>query len=318
MARLNNTMKPPKRPRLTEDGALGRFSYFLNRAFINMRQNLFASLVTVATIALALLIVSLLLLVFVNIEEVAAGWSDRVQVTAYFPEDLAPEEVARLSRAIEAVPGTAGVRYVSREEALSRFRDRLKGQESLLEGVSSEVLPASFEIALKRGVRTSYGTEAYVTALRRIPGIGEVQYGEEWVQRFTTFLTFMRLLAAVIGCFLLLAVTFIVSNTIKLTVYSRRDELELLSLVGATRFFIKAPFLLEGLIQGAAGALLALLLLFGSWLAFFYNAENFLAISPAASGLTFLPLTHVAAIIAGGALLGLAGSMAALKRFSTC
>jgi cell division transport system permease protein len=225
--------------------------------------------------------------------------------------------LSRLTGAIESISGTASVRYVSREEALKRFRERLRGQESLLEGVSAEVLPASLEISLKRSIRTADGTDAYVTSLRRIPGISEVQYGEEWLQRFSTFLTFMRLLAAVIGCFLLLAVTFIVSNTIKLTVYSRRDELELLSLVGATRFFIKAPFFLEGFIQGAAGAVTALLLLFGSWLAFFYNAENFLAVSPAAAGLTFLPLTHVVAIVAGGALLGLAGSMAALKRFST-
>jgi cell division transport system permease protein len=317
MGRYKNSLKPGKRPRLTEEGVLGRLSYFLGRAVANIQQNLFASLVTTATIALALLIVSLMLLVFVNLEEVAAGWSDRVQVTAYFPEDLAPVELARLKGAIEAISGTAAVRYVSRDEALKRFRDRLKGQESLLEGVSAEVLPASLEISLKRSFRTAEGTEAYVASLNRISGIGEVQYGEEWLQRFTTFLTFMRLLAAVIGCFLLLAVTFIVSNTIKLTVYSRRDELELLSLVGATRFFIKAPFFLEGFIQGAAGAVIALLLLFGSWLAFFYNAENFLAISPTAAGLTFLPVAHVIAIVAGGAFLGLAGSMAALKRLST-
>jgi cell division transport system permease protein len=317
MVRPKNALKPGKRPRLTESGVMGRLSYFLVRALTNMRQNLFASLVTTATIALALLIVSLLLLVFVNLEEVAAGWSDRVQVTAYFPDELAPDDISRLKRAIEAIPGTAAVHYVSRDEALTRFRERLKGQESLLEGVSAEVLPTSLEISLKRSTRTMEGTDAYVAALRRVPGIDEVQYGEEWLHRFTTFLTFMRLLAAVIGCFLLLAVTFIVSNTIKLTVYGRRDELELLSLVGATRFFIKAPFLLEGLIQGAAGAILSLVVLFGSWLAFFYNAENFLAISPTVAGLTFLPLTHVAAILAGGALLGLVGSMAALKRFNT-
>jgi cell division transport system permease protein len=309
-------MKPAKRPRLTEEGITGRSFYFIARAVTNMRQNLFASVVTTATIALALLIVSLLLLVFVNVEEVAAGWSDRVQVTAYFPEDLPPEELSRLKTAIEAIPGTSAVHYVSREEALKRFRERLKGQESLLEGVSPEVLPSSLEISLKRNVRTIDGTEAYVSALRRIPAISEVQFGEEWLQRFTTFLTFMRLLAAVIGCFLLLAVTFIVSNTIKLTICARQDELELLSLVGATRFFIKAPFILEGFIQGTAGALLAVLILFGSWLAFFYNAESFLAISPETAGLSFLPFAYVAAIVAGGALLGLVGSLAALKRYT--
>jgi cell division transport system permease protein len=311
-------MKPVKRPRLSDEGLLGRFRYYFGRAFANMKQNVFLSLVTTGTITLALLIVSLLLLVFVNIEGVAEGWSSRVQVTAYFQQELAPADAARLKSSIEALPGTASVKYVSRDEALVRFRERLKGQESLLEGVTPDVLPASLEIALKKASRTTEGTEAYVQALKRLPGITEVQFGEEWVRRFNSFLMFLRLLGAVLGVFLLLTVTFIVSNTIKLTIFARKDELELLSLVGATRFFIKAPFLIEGVVQGTVGALVSMVLLFGSYLALLNNAGNFLAFDPSAAGLVFLSPAYLLALLAGGALLGFLGSLSALKKFIPC
>jgi cell division transport system permease protein len=127
----------------------------------------------------------------------------------------------------------------------------------------------------------------------------------------------MRLLGALLGGFLIIAVIFIVSNTIKLTIYSRRDELEVMSLVGATRFFIKAPFLLEGLIQGMAGSVLSVALLFGLYEVFLHNAGNFLTFNPATSGLSFLPLEYIAALLLAGAVLGFIGSLTSLKRFIT-
>jgi len=250
------TIKPFKRPTLAGDGFGGRAGFFLTRAVTNIRQNVFVNIVTIGTIMLALLIVSLFLLIFVNLESAAENWSERVQVTVYFDKELTSQDQTAFREKISALSGVSRVNYVTRDEAFKRFKSRLRGQETLLEGVRAEVLPTSFEIALKRSCRDTVSVENFVTALKRIPGITEVQYGEEWVRRFNSFLNFMRLLAALLGGFLVIAVVFIVSNTIKLTIYSRRDELEVMALVGATRFFIKAPFLLEGLIQGMAGSAL--------------------------------------------------------------
>ncbi|MBI5485506.1 MAG: ABC transporter permease [Deltaproteobacteria bacterium] len=307
--------KPLKRPTLAGDGFGGRIGYFLTRALTNIRQNIFVSVVTIGTITLALLIVSLFLLVFVNLENAAENWSERVQVTVYFDRELAPQEQTALRGRIEALPEAARVSYVSREEALKRFKNRLRGQDTLLEGVRPEVLPTSFEISLKRANRDTQGVENFVTSLKHIPGITEVQYGEEWVRRFNSFLNFMRLLGALLGGFLVLAVVFIVSNTIKLTIYARRDELEVMSLVGATSFFIKAPFLLEGLIQGLGGAVIAIVLLFGLYEGFLHNAGSFLTFNPVSSGLGFLPFEYIAGIILSGAILGFIGSLTSLKRF---
>lgn len=304
-----------KRPKLAGEGFGGRLGYFCSRALTNIRQNVFVNVVTIGTITLALLIVSLFLLVFVNLENSAENWSERIQVTVYFDHELTNQEQAAFKSKISALRGTSRLAYVSREEALKRFKGRLRGQETLLEGVRPEILPTSLEISLKTSQRDSAGVESYVTQLKKIPGITEVQYGEEWVRRFNSFLTFMRLLGALLAGFLIVAVVFIVSNTIKLTIYARRDELEIMSLVGATRFFIKAPFLVEGIIQGGAGALLSIVLLFGFYEVFLHNAASFLTFNPVTAGLAFLPFEYITAIVAAGIVLGFLGSLTSLKRF---
>ena len=303
------------RPKLAQEGLFGRLSYFSSRALANLRQNVFVSVVTVGTISLALLIASLFLLVYVNLEGMAEGWSDKVQVTAYFDREPAPLAVAALKGRVQAIPGTAKVVFVGQVEAEKRLRGRLKGQESLLEGITPEVLPASLEISLDRKHRENEAVAAYVRSLKQIQGITEVQYGEEWVKRFNSFMNLFRLMGALLGGFMTIAVLFIVSNTIKLTIYARKEELELLGLVGATRFFIKAPFLIEGVLQGAAGAVLSLVALLGCYFAFLRNAGNFLGINPVSAGLSFLPASHLAAIVCGGVLLGFIGSLTSLKRF---
>ena len=343
------------RPKLAQEGFFGRLSYFCNRAIANLRQNVFVSVVTVGTIALALLIASLFLLVYVNLAGMAEGWSDKVQVTAYFDAEPAPLAVAALKGRAQAIAGTARVVFVSQVEAEKRLRGRLKGQESLLEGISPEVLPASLEISLDRGHRENEQVAAYVRSLKQIQGISEVQYGEEWVRRFNSFMNLFRLMGTLLGAFMTIAVLFIVSNTIKLTIYARKEELELLGLVGATRFFIKAPFLIEGgllgawlspepdnreelveilntayqknlldadalsmiegVLQGAAGAVISLVALLGCYFAFLKNAGNFLGINPASAGLCFLPASHLAGVVLGGVLLGFIGSFTSLKRF---
>lgn len=310
-----NKIKPQLRPKLAQEGFFGRLGYFSARAVANLRQNVFVSAVTVGTISLALLIASLFLLVYVNLAGMAQGWSDKVQVTAYFDSEPAPLAVAALKTRVNALPGTSKVVFVSQVEAEKRLRGRLKGQESLLEGITPEILPASLEISLDREHRESDAVAAYVASLKKIPEINEVQYGEEWVKRFNSFMNLFRLMGLLLGAFLAVTVLFIVSNTIKLTIYARKEELQLLGLVGATRFFIKAPFLIEGILQGALGALISLVALLGCYFAFLKNAANFLGVNPAAAGLTFLPATHLAAILAGGVLLGFIGSATSLKRF---
>lgn len=308
--------KNVKRPKHSQEGVTGRFRYFLGKTFVNIRQNLLLHSLATGTITLALLIIALFLMVYVNVERTADDWSTKVEVTVYFDREPVPLQLAAIKRSIMELPGAAKVTFISKDEAAKRFRGRLKGQESLLEGVTADILPASLEIGLKREYRTDEAIQGFVGRLRKVSGIGEIQYGDDWVRKFNAFMNFLRLVGMLLGVFLLLAVSFIVSNTIKLTIFARRDELEILSLVGATRFFIKAPFLLEGIIQGVTGAVLAILFLGGIYLGLLQNAENFLALSPA-SGITFLPPEYLAGLIILGVIIGFMGSLTSLKRFIT-
>lgn len=300
---------------MSSDGVGGRIRYFFARALLNIRQNVLVNVLAIGTITLALLIVSLFLLIFVNLESTADEWSGKIQVTAYFNTEPTPQELSAIMTRVKAIDGTDKVGYVSKQEAMKRFRERLKGQETLLEGVPADVLPSSIEITLKRNSREDAAMEAYVGRLKKVPGIAEVQYGEEWVRRFNTFMNFLRFVGALLGGFLLMAVLFIVSNTIKLTIYARKEEIEVMELVGATRFFIKAPFLIEGIIQGAAGAVLSLLILVAAFFGFLHSATNFVNFSSSVSGLSFLPPLYIAGILAGGVVLGFLGSLTSLKRF---
>lgn len=315
MKRNKPSKRSAKRPKLSGDAFGGRFGYFVARAVTNIRQNMLVNVLTVGTITLGLLILSLFLLVYVNVEGLAENWSEKVQVTVYFESDPDPVTLRTLTAQVDALPGTANAKFVSQGEALNRFRERLKGQEALLEGIAPDILPASLEIRLKKGHRESAAVDSYVSRLKRIPGVSEVQYGEEWVRRFSTFMTFMRVTGLVLGSFLVLAVVLIVSNTIKLTIYARQDELEIMALVGGTKWFIKIPFLIEGIIQGTAGAVLAELVLLCVYLAFLHNAGNFLSFNPADAGLSFLPPDWLAGLLAGGMILGFLGSLTSLKRF---
>lgn len=309
--------KSGKRPVLSREGFLGQSKYFFNRAILNIRQNLLVNLLTVGTVSLSILIFSLLLLLYVNLEKVTEQWSERVQITAYFDRELQDRELKSLVTAIKALPGTDEISYISKNEALQRFRDRLRGQEALLEEVSADILPASLEIRLKKDFRSDDALRTYAAKLGKIPGVSEIQYGEDWVRRFNNFMDFMKLIGLLVGSFLVLAVVFIVANTIKLTIYARKDELELLGLVGATRLFIKIPFIIEGMLQGIAGAGLAIIVLFGLYYGFLHNAGAFLGFNPLESHVVFLPLSYMLGMLGGGVLLGFLGSITSLKRFIT-
>lgn len=310
MSHSRHTVRPPA----VSKSSGGHLGYFTRKAIENLRNNRLVTLITICTITLALLIISLFMLIYVNMEGTIDQWSRKVAVTVYFDTEPPPLELAALKNRIIRLPGTESVKYVSKEEAHKIFLSRLKGQESLLEGVSADILPSSFEITLKKEFRSTDSVSIYVARLKQQPGVGEVQYGEEWVKKFLTFFQFLRVIGLLIAGFLVLAVLFIVSNTIKLTVLARHDELEILALVGATPFFIKAPFLIEGVLQGVTGALLAVSILTAGYYTLLANAVNFLSFNPADAGMVFLPLVHIFALILGGVLLGFIGSLVSLKR----
>lgn len=292
---------------------IGLLGYFLRKALGNIWINPFLSLVTLSTIAISMLILGLFSLIYLNVQQSLQQMGGELQITAYLQETISPEQAKVLRSKVADWPEVEKITYLSKEQALARFRSQLREYAGILEGLKENPLPASLELTLMPQYGRSGNIKELSTRLGRLPGVAEVQYGRKWMAKLRVFVEVMKLVGITVGGLLLIATIFVISNTIKLTFYSRREELEIMRLVGATDFFIKAPFLIEGLLHGLGGALLAagglsLLILF-----LFSHLDLPLRLAVMAGSLPTGQL--VAGFLGLGLLLGVLGSMVSLRRF---
>ncbi len=292
---------------------IGLLVYFLRKALGNIWTNPFISLVTLSTIAISMLILGLFSLIYLNVQQSLHQVGGELQITAYLQETISPKQAEVLRSKVADWPEVEGITYISKEQALARFRSQLREYAGILAGLKENPLPASLELTLMPQYGRSGNIKELSTRLGRLPGVAEVQYGRKWMAKLRVFVELMKLVGITVGGLLLIATIFVISNTIRLTFYSRREELEIMRLVGATDFFIKAPFLIEGLLHGLGGALLAagglsLLILF-----LFSHLDLPLRLAVMAGSLPTGQL--VAGFLGLGLLLGVLGSMVSLRRF---
>jgi len=293
---------------------LERILYLFRRALRNIRQSPVLCGAAIGTVAVSLTIMAFFAIVVLNVQQLTSHWSREVQVIAYLDEVPGASELKAWIEDIESLPQVAGVRFLDRQQAFERFRARLGSDDSLLAGVKPDILPASLEIRLKPESRNREGVADVVNHLRQRQGLEDLRYGQDWLDRFEAFLGLLRFGFLILGGFLLFATLFIVANTIKLTLYARKEELEVMSLVGGTPWFIKTPFLLEGALQGLFGGLLAI---GGAFLLFYgflqHGLENLL-LAAGLEGIRFLPGSCQLGLVVLGSLLGIFGSLISLRR----
>jgi cell division transport system permease protein len=292
-----------------------RFGYFFRSALRGIRENFFVTFLSVITITVSLLTLSAFFFLYLNLRASAARWGGEVQVVSYLTESVSADEANHLSEMISRLPGVSAVKYVSMEDALARFRHDLGGQSGILDGLTYNPLPASFEIQLREGGRNPERVKEVAGRVAELGSIEEVQYGEEWLTQYTAFIKLLELAGVVIGAFLLLGSVLIVSNTIRLAVYARREELEILSLVGASGGFIRIPFLIEGITLGFLGAALAVSILYAGYLHLLSRVEESLLLSVGGFEPIFLPLSALLGLLGIGAAVGLFGSALSVRRF---
>ena len=292
--------------------ALARLEYVLRAALRGIAAGPLTSGVAVATIAISLTLVGAFVLLLSNMRALLDEFGDALVVVAYLEDDLTPpawQELAEVSRTLE---GVDRVVVVSKEAALERFSEGVGRGAALLSGLPENPLPASLEISLVPELRSAEGLERVVAALTGLPGIEALSSGLDWVEGYLRAVALVRGVALGLGAILGFAALLIVSNTIRLAIVSRRDELELLSLVGASRAFIGTPFLIEGVIQGLLGGLAALLVLFGLFHLVLPGLEFGLALLLGGVAPHFFDAGSALLLLAGGGGLGLLGSGAAL------
>ncbi len=291
---------------------LVQLNYFVRTSLRGLRSSPVTSAAAVATIGVSLVLVGTFALLLWNMEGLLNRFGDALFVTAYLEDGLPVEDRKALVELVATVEGVERVRVVSQREALERFQASVGRGSALLEGLAENPLPASLEITLLAERRSTEGLRVVVESVDGLPGISELASGQDWVEGYLRAVALVRAVGMGLGLILALATVLIVANTIRLAVLARRDEIEILTLVGASRVFVATPFLIEGLVQGAAGGVAAVAVLLGLFRLVLPGFEFGLEFLLGGVAPRFFSVAEAAALVGGGAGLGLFGSAAGL------
>jgi cell division transport system permease protein len=283
------------------------------RAAVNLWRAPLPSLVAVLTIGLSLFIGASFVLGVLTARALVASWGGEASVTVYLDKATTDDQARALVKQVTDERKNLEVRYVDRAQALARLRSDLGELGSALDGLPQNPLPPSLEI-MPRQALPAAGVRVLAAELLLMPNVRDIEYGREWLDKLEALGGGLRTfgagaLLAVIGAALL-----VVANTIRLAVYARRDEIEIMKLVGATDGYVRAPFLMEGALQGVLGAALAAggIVAVQHWL--LPRASQAFAFAAGVNAVHLLPV-HAAGLIAAGALVGFVGSWIAVARF---
>jgi cell division transport system permease protein len=292
-------------------GVLYQCLYFVRTAARGLRASPVISVVAVTTIGITLVLVGVFALLAYNMEDLHDQFGTDLRLTAYLSPDLPDTELDGLASRAAALDGVERVVAITPEQALDRFRASVGDGGALLEGLDENPLPASLEITLEPAAQSAQAVAQLTANMQGWDGVDELSSGRDWVEGYLRAVSMVKGVGIGVGLILSTATLLIIANTIRLGIFSRRDELEILSLVGAGRVFVRMPFLLEGALQGGAGGAIAIAILFALFQlalpGFEFGLELLVGTAP-----RFFTAWESMVLIAGGAGIGLLGSAAAL------
>jgi cell division transport system permease protein len=295
------------------DAPSNTFSYFFREAVRRIWVAKRTSFVAVAMIAISLLIVGSFLLVAENLGRAAAQWQGKSRIVIYLEATATTDEVRALDAYLAARPELSKRRYVTREEALVRFKSYFTNLSEVVGQLDDNPFPPSYEVEIDPRLAQSRGLAGNISALRAMRGVDQVQYDWEWLTRLRRLVNIINIIGLVAGGILGIAACFTIANVIRLTMMLYHEEIEIMRLVGATERIIRGPFLIEGFLQGTIGGVLAVVLLF----AVYETARRSLAPSSSILWsflfLGFLPWQKLAALVAGGMFAGWFGSWLSVR-----
>jgi cell division transport system permease protein len=286
-------------------------SYSFDEALRSLWRGRQSGLLSTATIALALFVLGGFLFVTTNLDRLGAEWGSGAEMSVYLKDQVSDDE----RRAIEALlvdsDMVAGRQYVSKQDALARFRQTFADLSTTVDGLGDNPLPASYEVRLRSGSSVRADLETLAAKIRETPGVADVRDDRQWLTRLLSAISILRTVGLVLGALLTLAAALTVANVVRLALYARRDEIEIMNLVGAPAGYIRGPFVMEGVFQGGIGAVAAL-----SALAIVFFALRVPYLVPLASALSlssirFLPFEVSVMLLLGGMAVGCIGGLVA-------
>jgi cell division transport system permease protein len=288
-------------------------TYFLKEAVRRIWTSKRSSFVAISMIMMSLLILGTFMLVAENLQQAVLRWQGTSRVNVYFDPDATPAQIAAIQQYLAAHDDLRRNRFVTREQALERFKSYFSNVAELAAQVDDNPFPASFEVDVTPATTQSRNFEHEVGQLKAMPGVEQVQFDWEWLSRVRRLVGIINFAGVIAGGILAIAAAFTIANVIRLTMMLYREEIDIMRLVGATERMIRGPFLIEGVLQGFIGAAVAIALLWTAFLA----GRHFLA--PRYSLLWsflfngFLPWRKLLALLAGGTLAGYLGSWLSVR-----
>lgn len=287
--------------------------YALEEAARSLWRGRQSGLLSTATIALALFVLGAFLLVTANLRRVSDDWSRAAEMSIYLKDDISPQERTAIEQMLAPGEVVAGFDYISKADALARFKQTFSELSSSIEGLGENPLPASYEVHLRGGQGGSSPIDSLGERLRTAAGVADVRYDRQWLDRLLSAIGVVRAIGLVLGTLLTIAAALTVANVVRLALYARRDELEIMQLVGAPQVYVRGPFVMEGVLQGGIGALAAVVVLA---VAFFALRGRYLM--PLSSALNlpvvqFLSVQMCVLLVLGGMVVGCLGGLVAAR-----
>jgi cell division transport system permease protein len=262
-------------------------------------------IVSTLIMSVALMMLALFTLATLNLRGLAQSFRDEIEIDVFVKEGTSDDAVQALHERLAHMSGVTSVHFVSKDDALAEFRTQLGDDSDLLDVLEENPLPASMRLTLREDYRQSDRLSMLAGYMRELPEVDEVRYGDQWVARLEQYIRIFTALDVLVGVIVLLSALFVISNTVRLTVMARARTIEIMRLVGATNWFIRLPFVLEGAVQGGVAGGIAMGVL---WAAHRYASRY-------VHQLVFYDGVQVAGFVTLCAVVCIAGSLTSLRRF---
>ncbi len=282
----------------------------------NIKSNLQVFLISVATITVAFSILGLFLVIFVNLNSFLTTWSKQVQLIVYLKDDISQSQRQALEQLISTNPDVESKTFISRETAWANFKNTFSTKKSdFIDDLKFNPLPSSYNLKFRPSSDRYTKIRQFAELFEGRAGVESLEYGEKWLKAFEKFMLFTRIFILAVGGLLGLGLVLIVSNTIKLSFYSRQEEIELMLLIGATPNFVRVPFMIEGMLQGLLGGIFALSLI--KFLQLYIKIQFQGSLQSIARGMEFQFISQpfILGLLACTLLIGWVGSFISIQQF---
>ncbi len=289
-----------------------RVGYFLSETITNLRRNFLMTIAAISTVAISLLLLGGVQILGLIVNNVTLNWEAKVEVSAFLRDDITQGERSSLQGQIHAYDEVEDVQYVTKADAFEEFKAIYRHKPEFYENLPEDALPASLRVKL----HDADAAEEVAARITGAPGVDEVKYGGEIIKRLLQVNSLLRSITFVMSLVLMIAAAALIANAIRLAIYARREEIGIMKLVGATNWFIRIPFMLEGIFAALVGAIASGAIVLGAnSLLFSRLAEAFPFLGPVFSFSAGEMIGVIVTLTGVAAVVGLVGSTMALRRF---